>query len=222
MGIGDSRWTRPAMHAGWLAGACFAVAVLVLGAAGGGFDAARQPLGDLGALNVSGASLWNVFGFIVPGVLLLIFSLGLETVMRHDEARRGGRLGTGLLMVSALAFAAQGIFPFDMDEPHAMASQWHVSALVFALLALMAGAAFISASLKSRPSWRVLVVLGPAFAALLLLFLVHPPQQLFPMLEGRPGYAHRVIFAAYFCWFALAAAVGLHRGRHGHIARPEV
>jgi len=204
---------RLGLHAGWWAGGCFAVALAVLGGNHMDYLAAWHPLGHLGAMQARGATLWNVCGFVLPGLLLFAFALALEAAMQRDGAGRGGRIGTGLLMLSALAFAAQGLLPFDLDDPDALASQRHVSALVLALLGVMAGALWIAASLKSRRGWGVLVWGGAPLAGLLLLFLVWPPQEFVPMLQGRPGHAQRLIFATFFAWFALAAWVALRRGR---------
>ena len=210
---GLSLRVRLGLHAGWVAGACFAVALAVLGGDHPGYLAAQHPLGDLGAVQARGALLWNLCGFMLPGLLLFAFALALEAVMQRDGAGRGGRIGTGLLMLSALAFAAQGLLPFDLDDPDALASQRHVSALVLALLGLMAGAVLIAASLKSRRGWRAVVLVGASLAIVLLLFLVWPPQEILPLLHGRPGYAQRLILAIYFTWFALAAWAALRRAR---------
>ena len=204
---------RLGLHAGWVAGGCFAIALAALGGDHVGYLAARHPLGHLGAIQARGATLWNVCGFLLPGLLLFIFALAFEAAMQRDGAGRGGRIGTGLLMLSALAFAAQGLLGFDLEDADAVASQRHVSALVLALLGLMAGALLIAASLKSRRGWRVLVWVGAPLAVLLLLFLVWPPQEFVPMLHGRPGHAQRLIVATYFAWFALAAWTALRRVR---------
>lgn len=206
-----------ALHAGWLASLWFGVAVWVAGVRDG-YAPALRAVGDLGAMGAPDAMLFNLVGFIVPGVLLLVFAWALEGAMARDGSGRGGRLGTGLLMISALAFAAQGVFAFDLAEPDGAASQLHASALAFALLGLMAGAIFIAASLRRAPGWRGLSMLGPALAAMLLLFLAQPPQAWLPMLEGRIGHAQRLVFGVYFLWFVLASVIALTRKRAGHVA----
>ena len=203
---------RKCLHAGWIAPLWFALAVWLAGWREG-YAPALHSVGDLGAVDAPHAWLFNLAGFIVPGLLLLVFALALERAMARDGAGRGGRLGTGLLMISALAFAAQGVFSFDPSELDGIDSQRHASALAFALLGLMAGAMFVTASVRRLAGWRALAAFGPALAALLLAFLVQPPQAWLPMLEGRIGHAQRLVLGVYFLWFVLASGVALARCR---------
>lgn len=202
---------RVMLHGGWLGPMCFVLVALAAGAWREAYVPAQQSLSILGAVGAPGAVWFNLLGYVVVGLVLLLFVIALERAMQHDGAARGGRLGTGLLMVSALAFAAQGVFAFDPADVDAATSQRHSSALAFALLGLMAGAMFVAASLRRAPGWRMLTRVGPALAALLLVFLVQPPQQLLPALAGQPGHAQRLIVAVYLAWFALAAVVALRR-----------
>ena len=137
--------------------------------------------------------------------------IGNDKRIRRTPMKRALRLGTGMLMISALAFAAQGAFSFDPSEPDGAASQRHAAALALSLLALVAASAFVAAGLHRALRWRALACGSLLLGATLALFLVCPPQQLFPPLEGRPAAAQRLVLAAYFGWFALAAAVALRR-----------
>ncbi|MCX7556897.1 DUF998 domain-containing protein [Xanthomonadaceae bacterium JHOS43] len=206
------------LHAGWIAPLWFALAVWLAGLRIG-YDPALRAVGDLGAVDAPRAALFNIAGFVIPGVLMLVFAVALEKVMTRDGAGRAGRLGTGLLMISSVAFAAQGVFPFDPDEPEGLTSQRHASTLAFAILGLMAGALLVAASLRRVAGWRVLTRFGPALAGVLLVFLAQPPQAWLPMLEGRVGHAQRVVFAIHLSWFALAAIVALGRERTASLRR---
>ena len=207
-----SRLVRNSLHAGWIAPVWFALVVWLAGRREG-YATALRAMAELGAPDAPHALWFNLAGFIVTGLLLLGFAMALEAAMARAGAGRGGRLGTGLLMVSALAIAAQGVFVFDPSEPDGAASQRHASALAFALLGLMAGAMFVAASVRRLPGWQALALLGPALAALLLLFLAQPPQSWLPALEGRAGHAQRLVLAVYFLWFALASLIALARQR---------
>ena len=200
---------RLALHLGWIAPLWLAAALATAAALLP--DAANVPIGSLGAVGAPGASWFNALGLALSGLMLLVFSIALESILTCSGAGRTLRLGTGMLMISALAFAAQGAFPFDPSEPDGAASQRHAAALALSLLALVAASAFAAAGLRRAPRWRALAWGGLLLGATLALFLACPPQQLFPPLEGRPAAAQRLVLAAYFGWFALAAAVALRR-----------
>lgn len=200
------RW---GLHAGWLAAVGFVLALTWLGGDQVAYRAALHPLGHLGALQTAGAWLLNLCGYVLPGVLLFGFVLALEVTLQRDAPSRMGRIATGILMLSALAFAAQGLLPFDLEDIDARASQHHVVALGWALIGAVAGACLLAISLIRQRPWRSLVIPGSLLALALLALLLWPAQDWLPALRGRPGHAQRLVFALYFAWFALASRVAL-------------
>ena len=191
---------RHGLHAGWIAALVFALAT---GAAT--MAAGPRMLADFGRVGSGVAMWWNVLGFSLPGLLVAGFALALESPMREAGARRGGRIGSTLLMLSGLFFAAQGILIYDANIPDERASQLHVAALSLGLIAFLPAAALIAASLRRVPEWRLLRWLGSVFACILLLGLVLPPEE----LRRQPDVLQRIMLAAYFAWIALAAISAL-------------
>lgn len=155
---------------------------------------------------------WNVFGFIVPGLLVACFALALEGPMRAGGAMRGGRIGSTLLLLSGVFFAAQGLLPYDLAAPDEHASQWHVTMLSLSFLAFLPATALIAASLRHAHAWQVLRVGGSLLAAAVLAGLVLPPEHMLPALQGKPALLQRVMLALYFGWMALAAFCALRSG----------
>ena len=202
---------RLALHLGWIAPLWFAAAVALAAMLLPG--AASAPLGQFGAISAPSAAWFNALALVLPGLMLLAFSIALEAAVAPDGTGRTLRLGTGMLMISALAFAAQGVFPFDPSEPDGPASQRHAATLALALIALVAASAFVFPGLCRMRHWRTLAICGALLGAALAIFLTWPPQQLFPPLEGRHAAAQRLVLATYFGWFALAAGVALGRRR---------
>lgn len=201
---------RIALHAGWIAALLFLVALLAADAFG---PAPGRMLAASGASDVGFAPLWNVAGFALPGLLVAAFALALETPMRSAGARRGGRIGSTLLLLSGLFFAAQGVLPYDFAAPDETASQLHVAALSLSLIAFLPAAAFIGASLRRALHWQLLRTLGGVLAAAVLLCVAFPVGLWLPALQGEPGLAQRMVLTLYFGWIALAAGVALHASR---------
>lgn len=195
---------RHAVHTGWIAAFVFAVALCAADMAVG-----PRMLAAFGSAGSTFARCWNVFGFILPGLLIAGFALALEGPMRRAGARRGGRIGSTLLMLSGLFFAAQGVLPYDSAEPDARTSQLHVVALSLSLIAFLPAAAFVAASLRKDAAWTWLCRLGTLFACVLLLGLVLPPGDWPSLLRDKPGLVQRIMMAAYFGWIALASSVAL-------------
>lgn len=195
---------RMALHAGWCAGVVFLLAVLAADAR----DGARM-LAEYGAVDAPGALAWNLVVFVLPGALLVLFALALEAPMRAAGVRRVGRIGSTLLMLSGVFFAAQGVLPYDLEAPNAEASKLHVMSLSLSLLAFLPGAALCAASLRRAPGWLVLRMPGGLLAAAVLACLLFPPGVWLPAVQGEPGLAQRVLLGLYFGWFALASGVAV-------------
>lgn len=200
-----------ALHAGWCAAAVFLVAVLVADALQ---PAARVPmLAEYGAAGAASAWVWNALGFVLPGLLVAVFAVALEGPMRTAGAGRAGRIGSTLLLLSGVFFAAQGLLPYDLDDPDARRSQLHVATLTLGLLAFLPGSALVAASLRRASAWQLLRLPGGLLPAAVLACLLAPPGAWMPALRGEPGLAQRMVLALYFGWVALAAIVAWRAGR---------
>lgn len=200
------------LHAGWLAGAIFAAALLGLGAVVPGYEHARMPIGFLGMRGVPAAAYWNVAGFIVPGLLVAGFALALLAPLQRDGAGSTARIGVWLLLFSGLAFAGDGVIAYDLAAPDGAASKLHVALLTVALLAFLPATLALALGLRGRPQWRPLAGPGLLLALATLASVLQPMTDAVPVLQGHPGYAQRVTLAWYFLWLALAARTALRSG----------
>lgn len=203
---------RPiALHTGWCAGIAFLAAVLAADALRA--DGRVPMLAEVGAVGAPSALVWNLVIFVLPGLLVAVFAFALETPMRLAGVGRVGRIGSTLLLLSGLFFAAQGLLAYDLDAPESRVSQLHVAALSLGLLAFLAGSALTAASLRRAPAWQPLRLIGGLLAAAVLACLLFPPGAWMPALRGEPGLAQRMVLALYFGWMALASVVALRAMR---------
>lgn len=207
------RLHRFGLHAGWLAGVVFAVALLWLGAVVPRYEHAHMPVSFLGMRGVRLAACWNIAGFILPGVLVAWFALALLAPLQRDGTGMLARIGVWLLLISGLAFAGNGVFPYDLSEPDGPASKLHVAMLTIALLAFLPAALSLALGLRAHPGWRPLVGPGLLLVLAVLLSVAQRMTDLVPPLHGNPGYAQRITLALYFLWLALASLVALRSGR---------
>ncbi len=182
------RWASP------LAALLFAVAVAGFGSALGGYSQAQHPVALLGANPLPHAPAFNALGFVLPGTLAACAALALR-VLLPKPISWPLRLGAQLLLLAALAFAAMGVFPLQLDANAALdadASRLHGMAWMLWLVA-----SALAALLLGLGWWRHERRLALAsFAALLglLLFSLLLPGTL------PQGLSQRLAFALWWAW----------------------
>jgi hypothetical protein len=114
-----------------------------------------------------------------------------------DGLRAAGwsaRIGTQLLQLAALAFAAQGLLPLDPTDMENAASARHAAAWMIWWLTFAVGGLALAAGMRDRLGWRrfsrltfVVAILLPACAVLL--------PQVMPA-----GTAQRIGLVLWFGW----------------------
>lgn len=130
----------------------------------------------------------EVARFAIPGALLAWTSRCLVA----DSSM--ARIGRWLLLFSALAFAAQGLFAFDPADPDAFASRMRALAWTLWWIAFAPGAL-----LQSRGRGR-----GFALLSLVAAFVVCA-SALLPMPRDVVVPAQTVATLAWFAWWFVAA-----------------
>ena len=193
-----------------LAAICAAVlcvaAIAGFGAALDGYSQAMHPVGLLGARGLPHAMAFNVLGFVLPGVLAAFVAWRLRAAV-GDAAPWVARIGAWLGLLSALAFAAQGLLPLDPRDLEADASRVHATMWTLWWVALLPAATLLALGARVRGSWRVLAAASAALAAVIVLLAMLPLDLL------APAVAQRAVFAAWLGWLVVA-------GREADVRRP--
>ncbi len=171
----------------------FVAAATICGAMLGGYSHREHPLALLGAVGAPGASAFNVFAFVLPGLLLTVAFWTMRSALPADANWRA-RIGTQLATLSALAFAAQGLFPLDPEDLGGQANALHALAWTMWWIAFAAAGALLAASAQSRGLRRATVVASIAVLALAL-----------PAWPGAmAAFAPRLAFLVWFAWATYA------------------
>lgn len=189
---------------GLLAAVAFVLAVAGFGAGLDGYAQGRHPVALLGARGVLHALAFNLVGFVLPGLL----AAGVAERLRRTLPTGAGwapRVGSQMLLLAGLAFAAMGALPLDVDDLHGPASQLHASAWMIWVLGFVAGTMLLAVSGLRQAHGRALGVLalGCGVLAALAAFAL---QGVLPA-----PLAQRLAFACWAVW--LAAALPLSRLR---------
>lgn len=187
--------THSGTTASWLPVAAlvlFVAAVAGFGIASPDYSQLRHPVALLGASGEPHALAFNLLAFVAPGLVLAWCGFAARSAAAAE--RWPLRIGLQLAMLSALAFAAQGLLPLDPYNLLAPASRLHALAWTLWWVAFVPGALLLVLSGQRRNAAALAI-------ALLLLALALYGAALMPA-----ALAQRLAFALWFCWWLLVPA----------------
>jgi hypothetical membrane protein len=171
----------------------------MLGQDSGGFSHRTHPLAWMGAGSVPRAMLFNLCTFVLPGVLAAVALWPLRPAL-PPGTRWSARIGSQMVVLSALAFAAQGVLPLDLENPDGTAGGLHAVAWTAWWLAFSAGALTLAWGLRYMAAMR------RGFVAITALTgLVIPMLAVLAPLWLPNALAQRMAFVLWFVWVAWAA-----------------
>lgn len=187
--------------------ASFLIAAIAFGlrpwAAAIDYSHLRHPLAWLGATGVPGALWFDAFAFVVPGALAVAALWPLRDAV-PAETGWSARIGARLVLLSAFAFAAQGLLPIDIDDLDGTASGLHGIAWTLWWIAFSAGNIGLAWGFRKR---RDPVDGLVAFVAAQAV----PLCALFAQVAMPVALAQRVAFVLWFAWIVWVA------GRYGRL-----
>ena len=151
-----------------------------------------RPLGDPAGAWPSGLALgpygWvQVLNFIVSGLLLMIFAVGLHFAVANG---RGSRVGPSLLFLAGMAMALMGseTDPIRRTTPRTLHGWIHDLAFFLFVLALLSALFFVWQRFRKDPRWHTHARYTLATATLAALLL------------ALPGVAYYLFIAAMLLW----------------------
>ena len=195
---------RSSRMAGDTALLMFIVAAAIFGAmfdAGdGGFSQRTHPLAWLGAQGVARATLFNLCGFVLPGLLAAVALWPLRPALPAD-ARWSARIGAQLVLLSAIAFAAQGVLPLDLQDMDGAASGLHAAAWTIWCLSFTTGAFALAWGLRGNPPHPAIPMICIVAGSIVPLLAFVAP------LWIPNAFAQRAAFVLWLGWVAWAGRI---------------
>ena len=190
---------------GWMAifaVALFWAALFLFGSLRPGYSQMASAVSELGALNTPLMMAWNVVGFGLPGLLLMIFGWRLGRI----ETPRAWFV-PGMLALGFAAFLLSGVFPADLRDLRGTATQLHILASMLGLIWLPGVLLY---AWRRYRDWREASMASVALALLFLLSMGLP--------DSIPrGLTQRVRFAIYLGWALAMGLLLLRRARRRRI-----
>lgn len=127
-----------------------------------GFSHDLHPVALPGATGMPDAQAFNLGAFLLPG-LLLAYAAARWPVPVDGRGARWARMGRVQVVLSALAFAAQGLLPLDAEGIDSGSSQLHSAAWMVWWLAWAASAVLLAVGTR-RPWWLLVAAVVPVIA----------------------------------------------------------
>lgn len=184
---------RYARFCGPAALAMFVAAATIFGAMLDGYSHREHPLALLGAVGVPRALAFNVFAYVLPGLSVAAMFWTMRSALPPTSPWRM-RIGTQLAVLSALAFAAQGLFPLDPDDLGGQANALHALAWTVWWIAFAAAGVLLAVSGSSRGFRR-----AAAVASIAVLAFALPPWT-----GAMAAFGPRLALVVWFAWVTYA------------------
>ena len=160
-----------------------------------GYTHYHKAISELGSWDAPNKWIFNIFGYMIPGMLLSIFAFNLPKEFRSYSIKL---YPFYLLAISGLFTVVAGLFPADMNDRQSISTIVHsIGSLVGAVCWLLA-VLTLWWQLKKSDEWKVLayITLLIPFAMLIAMSFVS---------EDTPGLSQRIGFLANYVFILILA-----------------
>jgi hypothetical membrane protein len=192
-------------------------ATVVFGALRPAYSHIVNTVTELGAVGTPNAVLWNVFGFIVPGVLSAVAGVGIARAV-NPVPSPSRTAATVCLALAGLAIAGQGLMPAEMvngvADVTSLSTRGHSISSLVSAMAWAVGALTLVGPMKRDPGFKALHIVSVALVVLGLMAAL--------TLRGTlpDGLAQRIGNAFFCLWFVLMSLRLVTLGRPAESASP--
>lgn len=156
-----------------------------------------KQISELGSLDAPNKWFWNVLGYIIPGLLLSIFSFGLY---KNISNRQGSRLPLAGFVISPLLMSFAGIFPADMDNRQSLTTLLHMVGSFGSYVCFLIGAFTYPKLMRKSDYWKKAIHPTLIFTWATILF-----GNWYFVFPNIPSVGQRIVFFFYFLWFLYTA-----------------
>ena len=164
-------------------------ALLIFGFSNSGFSFVNDFISKLGAKGEPNALWFNLFGFIIVGILLFVFGLAYGNLLND-------KLLSILLSLFGLGFAFTAI-PIDMELSRTPVSKAHIVAICFGLAFWLFGLSRLGYNKQLKRKVRIRANLTAVILVLSMMGFVFG-------FWSMP-ITHRLVFGIVFSWTALTS-----------------
>jgi hypothetical protein len=207
--VGVVRWLAFGAIAGPL---LFTVAWIILGFVSTGYTlwgvrvAHYSPVQQqISALGVGNTAPFMNATFIITGLLLILGTIGIFRVFRHDVSARVYRWCLALWLLPGIGSITDGFFTFEHFLGHFIGFGLSLTAIV----AFTCTGLLLRHATDARPIAYGLLIAGPLTAVLTVLFFATFTPTAEGQLTGIAGLTERLLVTEILLWYALMGWVAL-------------
>lgn len=191
---------------GLLAPILFWITYFTLSATRPEYHFTTKAVSELGSIDAPHKWVWNGLGYILPGVLIAVYAVGLYKSITQGQGNKWPVIGIAL---SGLFMSLSGIFPGDFDNRQSATMLWHTAGSIGSFIFFLVGAFTFPGQMKELVYWKKAVRPTLLFTWLAVVFGVW--GFVFPHM---PAVGQRLIFFFYFLWI-FYTAMRMYRERKG-------
>lgn len=170
---------------------------LVLGGMRPEYSMFTKAISELGSVNAPNKWIWNGFGYILTGVLIAIYGVGLYKNIAKAKSSRWPLYG---LVLSGLFMAMAGVFPGDFDNVQSTTMLLHTVGSFGSYLFFLVAAFTYPKLMENTAYWQK--TKKPTLIFTFLTILFGSWQFVFPDI---PAFGQRLVFFFYFLWIFYTA-----------------
>lgn len=169
----------------------FTITYLLMSSQRDDYDMFTKAVSELGSLDAPNKWWWNLFGYIIPGLLIVIFSKGLLAQLDPQGKNRLAIIG---MAGSGAGMLMSGLFPGDFEDRSSTTMVLHAIGSISSYLCFLLGAFRLPRSLRlAGNGWNTSIKPFLATTWATIIFGTWP--YIFPSM---PGIGQRLVFFFYF------------------------
>lgn len=160
-----------------------------------GYNHFNKAVSELGSLDAPNKWLFNILGFIIPGILISIFSFNLLKDFRRFPIKS---YPFYFLFVSGLFLSLAGIFPADLENRKSMTTTIHTIGAQGGGIFWLLCALTLWWQLKKNKLWKSTAIISFTIPFIMILAMSF-------VSENTPGLSQRIVFIAMYLYIFILA-----------------
>ena len=161
-----------------------------------------KAISELGSIDAPRKWIWNGLGYIITGILIAIYALGLYKNIAVEKSSKIPLYG---ILLSGVFMVISGIFPGDFDNAQSTTMLLHTVGSFGSYIFFLIGAFTYPKLMRKSEYWKPAIKPTLIFTWLTILF--GSWAFLFPNI---PAFGQRIVFLCYFLWI-MYTAIRLYR-----------